>query len=193
MPEWQVTTSRLGEPTPARNAVVEYRATVTSTGVTTSKLSVSTSVPRETTIRAVCSEPEWVEDWRPMEDESDAELTRCALAKLSALLSFGTTHGDSSSSDIVQRTHDRYPDLRATSRDERALLYKSFGVAAWIYEDGTSSWEYEVPSNGEYPPGVRGVPGIDTNMPTVAHAPSLDDLIQSFVLADVRGKIEALS
>jgi hypothetical protein len=194
MAEWQVTTYPLDAGKPARNSVVEYGATVTLAGVTSSKLAVNTKVPTETVLQSVSSKPEWVEEWRPMENGSDSELLRCALQKLDALLTFGTLHASSTSSEIMQRVYERYPDVGTALQTDFRQRYKSFGVLARIYDDGSSSWEYEIPEQGLLPPGIPGIPGIDRGVQARSDAggQSLDDLIQSLVLADIRGKIATL-
>ncbi|MCC7496333.1 MAG: hypothetical protein IT160_02070 [Bryobacterales bacterium] len=58
--------------------------------------------------------------------------------------------------------------------------YKRFPVEAEIWEDGSTSWGYDIPEADEFPPGFE------------ADATGLESFLRNVVRADLQARLEAL-
>lgn len=185
--------------------VVRYEGVVTL-WLEQSSLTIHPELPPEVVIRAILNPPEWtLRPWSAPSPEEVSlgvathQLEQWALQKLKALFDFAAVVPDGTASEIEHRLFERFPLLRATRGEPatEASRYKRIAVHSEILESGEAQWGFDVPEEGELPPGVPGLhvaePGslLDTSHLEDNNLIDLDVFVQNVVRTDLQRRLEA--
>ena len=155
------------------SAVVAY-------GVETSSLRFNSGLETDELAAAIAIPPDWsLSQWPPQApDNPDNDLVLKALTKLKALFDFASGLPDGDSEEIRQAVAARF--LGSIDQSAATIAQKRFTVEAVIWEDGTATWGYDIPSAGSVPTSVNT-------------ATDLDVFVQNLVRSDLQQRIEAIS
>lgn len=124
--------------------------------------------------------PQWkTTSWPPPLTGTDADLSILALSKLKANLDFTNRLSDGTALQMESAIQVRFPGI-TSEEAEASGNYKRFPIEAEIWEDGSTSWGYEIPEAGEFPPGFEADPT------------GLEIFLRNVVRADLQARLEAL-
>lgn len=181
-PGWQVSVGNSRSPSRRFRAVVRYSATITS-DLEQSHIALDSSIPRPVLLAAISPAPEWnTRPWEPPSTSSDRDLLTCAMRKLLALFEFGSVVPGSSAKEI-RAALDSTLGVTLGAGDRTQL--KRFEVTARILDNGQASWDYAIPTVGEW------APGFPPKRVAEAKASSLDVMLQGLVRADLHQRLES--
>jgi hypothetical protein len=202
MASWEISAGRVeNEPPPI--VVVRYEAVVTI-ALEQSSLTINADAPRELAIRALLTPPQWtLRPWSapaPEEVSSDissAQFEEWALHKFKALFDFAAVLPDGTAEDMERHLLERFPLIGAVRNapSPDTSQYKRIFVHSEILQDGDAQWGFDLPEEGELPPGIPGLyladagTTVDTSAVGDSHLIDLDVFIQNTVRIDLQRRL----
>jgi hypothetical protein len=202
MASWEISTGRVENESPPL-AVARYEALVTI-GLEHSSLIISAEAPLELAIRAILTPPQWtLHPWsapapEASSDASAAQLEEWALHKFKALFDFAAVLEDGTAREMEFHLLERFPSIRdvRTASTTEVSRYKRIFVHAEILENGDAQWGFDLPEEGELPPGIPGLyvadPGATFNTSDIGdnRLIDLDVFVQNTVRIDIQRRLE---
>lgn len=201
---WEVSVGQVEDEGPPIE-IVRYEGVVTLS-LEQSWLTISSDLPPELVIRAILTPPEWtLRPWSAPSPEQVSlgvatdQLERWALQKFKALFDFAAVLPDGTAEEIERHLLERFPLVRKARGGSvtEVSRYKRIAVHSEILESGEAQWGFDVPEEGEFPPGVPGLhvpePGsvLDTSSTEDSNVIDLEVFVQNAVRIDLLRRLEA--